>query len=117
MIPDPQNLTVSGSAKVLPRVKMGPNTATYSNADGEFTIQTAQYTTKSRFRREYRLTQRKIAADPLTAINAEMSASIVFSIDEPRVGFSDTELLALVTALLAKVGDGNTPGRMLGGEL
>jgi hypothetical protein len=98
---DPQSVTISGSAKTLARVPSGKETTIgkFSGDDGNTTLTVHQNSTNARFRREFRLTQRKVAADPITAVNKELSASIILSVDEPNYGFTDADLLGLFTAL------------------
>ena len=60
---------------------------------------TKQNSTASRFRREVRLSQKKIAADPISAVNKEIGLSVYLVIDEPRAGFTDTEIDLLAKAL------------------
>lgn len=118
MYADPQNLTINAAAKTLPRVgSANPNqVGTFRTGDGEFDFRVAQNSTSNRFRREVRLTQRKIAVDPISATNKEVSASIIIAIDEPKVGFTDIELGYLTSAVIAWFTAGNRD-KLLGGEL
>ncbi len=117
MFADPQTVTVNAVAQTLPR--QGTTTpdrlGTFSTADGAFTLDVRQNKTAARFRREIRLTQKKVAADPLTAVNKEVSASVIIVVDEPRWGFSDTELGYLTDALEALF-DSTVRSKLLGGE-
>jgi hypothetical protein len=118
MYVDPQALTVNAVAKSLPRVGSSSPTkvGTFSTADGEFDFRISQNGTANRARREARFTQRKVAADPISAINKEVSASVVIVVDEPKFGFTDTELGYLTSALIAWFTAGNRD-KLLGGEL
>lgn len=116
MLNDPQSVTINGAAVSLPATKQTGETRTYRSMDGEFALDVKQYTSKARQRREFRLTQTKIAADPLTAINQEVSASIIITVDEPKSGFSDTELGYLIDGLKAAFGS-STYSKVLGGEM
>lgn len=119
MYVDPQTVTVNAVAQTLPR--QGSATpdriGTFATADGTFTFDIRQNKTANRFRREVRLTQKKIAADPFTSINREVSTSVMFVVDEPRSGFSDTELQYLSDAVRTWVGTGSNLTKLLGGEL
>jgi crotonobetainyl-CoA:carnitine CoA-transferase CaiB-like acyl-CoA transferase len=115
MYADPQSLTVNAVAKSLPRTASTPQ-GVFETADGEFTFRVSQNKTSNRFRREVRFTQKKIAADPISAVNKEVSASVIIAIDEPRTGFSDTELGYLTSALVAWFTAGNRD-KLLGGEI
>lgn len=118
MYVDPQSLTVNAVAKSLPRVGSSSPTkvGSFQTADGEFTFRVSQYATANRFRREVRFTQQKVAVDPIAATNKEVSASVVITVDEPKFGFTDTELGYLTSALIAWFTAGNRD-KLLGGEL
>lgn len=118
MFADPQSVTVNAVAKSLPRVgtQQPTTTGTFTTADGEFTLTTRQNSTASRFRREVRLTQKKVAVDPISSVNKEVSTSVIVAVDEPRWGFSDIEVGYLTSAIIAWFTAGNRD-KLLGGEL
>jgi hypothetical protein len=89
---------------------------TFATADGNFQFDIRQNKTANRFRREVRLTQKKIAADPISAVNKEISTSVMIVVDEPRWGFTDTELGYLTAGVLAWFTNANRD-KLLGGEL
>lgn len=98
MLTDPQSVTLSGSTISLPRVETGLNRSVYRSADRLLQGSVEHQVTKAkRLIARVRFDQTKIAADPLTAENVEMSQTIHFSTDRPLVGFSVTEVKALVT--------------------
>lgn len=108
MFADPQTVTINAVAHSLPRVSGGNGTeAYYKNADQTVQLITKQNTTTKRFRREVRLVQSKIAADPLTAVNTEMSVSMYVVLDEPRYGFTDAELEYIRAGFVAWLTAGN----------
>ncbi len=117
MFSDPQSVTVNAVAQVMPRqgTAAPDRIGTFASADGNFTFDIRQNKTANRFRREVRLTQRKVAADPITALNKEVSTSVMLVVDEPRVGFSDTELGYLTAALTTWFGT-TQRDKLLGGE-
>lgn len=118
MYADPQAVTVNGAAISLPRVgSANPTTVgTFRNGNMDYEFRVSQNQTSNRFRREVRLTQRKTAADPISAVNKEVSSSIIIAVDEPKFGFTDTELGHLCSALVAWFTAGNRD-KLLGGEL
>nr|UJQ85021.1 MAG: hypothetical protein 2 [Leviviridae sp.] len=118
MYADPQSVTVNSVAQSMPRqgTAAPERIGTFSTADGTFTLDVRQNKTASRFRREVRLTHKKVAADPLTAVNKEVSSSVMIVVDEPRWGFSDTELGYNTAALIAWFTNANRD-KLLGGEL
>ena len=118
MYADPQSVTVNSVAQSMPRQgsTQPDRIGTFSTADGTFTFDVRQNKTNNRFRREVRLTQKKIAADPISALNKEISSSVMIVVDEPRWGFSDTELGYLTAGILAWFTNANRD-KLLGGEL
>lgn len=120
MFADPQSVTVDGVTSSLPRVPTTNPTRVgqFQSSDGNIILSVHQNQTANRFRREIRLTERKIAADPISALNKEVSASVILSFDEPKVGFSDADLLALYEGLLTHVADSSDLAitKTLGGE-
>jgi hypothetical protein len=108
MLADPQNLTINGVATNFYKTKVGPNGCEYTSGDGLKMFVTKQNITAKRQRREARISQNKVAADPVTAENHTEGASIYIVIDEPRNGtFSDSELNYLASALAVWQGTGN----------
>jgi hypothetical protein len=68
-----------------------------------------------RNRRTVRLDFNKIAADPLTAVNAKFTGSVYLVIDSPTSGFTNTELLNQAHGLVAYLTDANIT-KVLNGE-
>lgn len=118
MLADPQVLTINAVATNFPRVSIGTNEAAYATADGLLKVTTKQNTSAARFRREFRVSQTKIAVDPIGAnnINVSKGMSVYLVIDEPRAGFSDIEIGYLIDALKAWATNANYL-KILGGEL
>jgi hypothetical protein len=102
MFADPQTLTIDSVSTDLPR-QGSPNPdklGVFVSADGLQELTVRQNKTANRFRREVRLTEKKVAADPISAENKEVSASVMIVVDEPRWGFTDADLAILSDALL-----------------
>lgn len=118
MYADPQSVTVNAVAKSMPRQgSTAPDrVGTFSTAEGDFTFEVRQNKTANRFRREVRLSQKKVAADPISAVNKEVSASVIIAVDEPRWGFTDVELGYLTAAIITWFSNANRD-KLLGGEL
>lgn len=118
MYADPQSVTVNAVAKSLARVgnSSPERRGSFRTTDGLFLFEVRQDQTKDRFRREVRLTQKKVAADPITAMNKEVSTSVIIAVDEPKWGFDDTELSYLTAAIISWFTNGNRD-KLLGGEL
>ena len=116
MLADPQSVTINAVATSLPRTQQGATQNTYTSADGKTSMITKQNITSARFRREVRLSQTKIAADPISTLNKESGVSVYLVIDEPKSGiFSDTEIGYLVEALKSWLTSANY-NKVLGGE-
>lgn len=117
MYADPQSVTVNAVAKSMARVSSSnpEKIGRFSTPEGDFVFTVSQNTTAARFRREARLTQTKVAADPLSAVNKQVSTSVILTVDEPRWGFSDVELGYLTAAIIAWFTAGNRD-KLLGGE-
>jgi len=118
---DPQSVTINSVATSMARVgSANPTTiGTFKTATGDYTLEVRQNQTAARFRREYRLTQKKVAADPISAVQKEVSASVILAVDEPKWGFSDTELTYLFSALNGALSASTNAKftQLLGGEL
>ncbi len=115
MLADPQSVTVNAVAISLPKVQNGPTSNLYTSADGITSMTSKQNTTASRFRREIRLSQHKVAADPISGLNKDLGVSVYLVVDEPRSGYSDTEIKYLIEALKTWLTSGNQD-KILGGE-
>lgn len=116
MLADPQSVTINAVATSLPRTQLGPNQNQYTSADGNTVMTTKQNITAKRFRREVRLAQSKIAADPISAVNSSTGVSVYFVVDEPKNGvFTDAEIGYLIDALKAWLTLANY-NKVLGGE-
>jgi hypothetical protein len=102
MLADPQSVTINGVATTLYKTGNGPTQNVYTSADGLKTMTVKQNVTAKRFRREARITQQKVAADPISAVNSQEGISVYIVVDEPRSGvFSDTEIDYVADALSA----------------
>jgi hypothetical protein len=115
MLTDPQSVTINAVAVSLPWTQNGATVNTYTAADGNTYMTTKQNSTASRFRREIRLSQKKIAADPISAVNVEKGFSVYLVIDEPRAGFSDAEIKYVIEALKTWLTSANQD-KVLGAE-
>jgi len=116
VLADPQSITINSVAKSMPLTSDSPTSRTYTFADGTLTFVTKQNSSASRFRREVRVAQTKVAADPISAVNAQVGTSVYLVIDEPRNGvFSDTEIGYLIEGLKTWLTSANY-NKILGGE-
>jgi len=115
MLTDPQSVTVNAIAIPLPRTVQSPTSNVYTSADGNTVLTTRQSSSSTRFRREIRISQQKVAADPISAVNKQVGHSVYLVIDEPKYGFTDVELGYAIDALKAWLTSVNY-NKVLGGE-
>ncbi len=115
MLADPQSVTINAVATSLPKTNTGPTQNVFTSADGVTSMTTKQNVTSARFRREVRLSQHKVVADPISGVNKDLGLSVYLVIDEPKSGYTDTEIGYLVEALKGWLTSANY-NKVLGGE-
>lgn len=115
---DPQTITISGAGNTLPRVSSGLGTGVFKKDDGLVTLSVSHQYAK-RIRRNIRLDHSKIAADPLIAAqNLRYSMSAYLVVDQPLVGYTVAEAVAVIAGLttyLTASSNAKTT-QLLGGE-
>lgn len=101
MFSDPLSITVSGSAKTLPRVSVDGSSTVYSTDDGLFEVRVSHVKNK-RKRSVIRINQKKVAADPLlTERNVETIQAAYLVLDAPVNGlYTSAEQKGLIDALM-----------------
>jgi hypothetical protein len=95
MFADPSVVKVATVNQNFVRTGISANigTFTYIDADGNrHQLVIKQNETKSRFRRECRLTMDKDYTNPISGLTTPVSTSVYLVIDEPKAGFTDDEL-------------------------
>jgi len=115
---DPQSVTVSGTAKSLPRTGSGTSSGVFNTPEGDLVLSVSHQTGK-RYRRTVRLTSNKVVPDALQPnVNTPVSASVFIVADVPKLGFTIAEQTALVAALTKYLSDTTNANtvRLLGGE-
>lgn len=98
---DPQSVTVNTVAKSMPRIQTEQGKSIYQKDDQTFRLTVSHQTSGTRVRHMVRLDEKKVAADPLTAVNSYQTTGVYLVIDEPAYGFTDTEINYDVQALVA----------------
>lgn len=116
MLADPFAITFNGVATNLPRTRMGDGISEYVTADGNLKVTIKQTASKDRFRREVRISQQKVSADPISLVNGIKGVSVYMVVDEPKSGFSDTEIGYLIDVLRTSFAQSAFYNRLLGGE-
>jgi predicted transglutaminase-like cysteine proteinase len=99
MFDNTQTITIDSVASSLTKTGFSPNTGEWTEPNGELAFSTRQTKTANRFRREVRISMNAVAADPISAVNKSVGASVYLVIDEPKFGFSDEYLRDVVWAL------------------
>ncbi len=115
---DPQSITISGSAKSMPRISSGNNSGQFATSD-QLTKLSVSHTYGKRVRHMIRVDDSKIATDPLLAgqsVPVSMSAYLV--VDVPLVGYDQAQQKAVADALVAYLtaSTGARVTQLLGGE-
>lgn len=116
---DPISLTVNAVPKSMPRMYSPVGQASiFKTSDDEFKAELSHVEVKGRRERHFiRITQRKIGADPLVpATNLESTASVYLVMDNPKTGFSDTELGYLMKSLCDFLNIAGNQTKFIGGE-
>lgn len=118
MLADPISFKIATVATNHPRVAVGSEANVYQIADGSSKIQVGNSASRVRKRKFISNTKTKIAADPLTAVNQSVNATITISISEPLWGFTVAEIKALVldTCDFLTASTGAQTDKILGGE-
>lgn len=115
---DPQSVTISGSAKSMPRTSSGADSGKFSTSD-RLTELRVSHSYGKRTRHLIRLDDNKIATDPLLAgqsVPVNMSCYLV--VDVPLVGYDAAAQKAVVDAFTAYLtaSTGAKVTQLLGGE-
>ncbi len=95
---DPQLATI-GTAQTLPRILTGTQSATYQTADGVFFLSVKHQVTKSRKNTLVQIGRKKVTTDPLTDVKTEIVATVNTVIARPLAGFTEAELLELLSGV------------------
>lgn len=115
---DPIVLNLNTVSTTLNRVSGGTDRlSVYATADGNATLTVRQDKSANRFRREIRLSTRKVAADPISAQNKEVSASMILVVDQPKFGYTLNELQQLFFDAMTYANTATNRAKLIGGEL
>lgn len=96
MLADPQSVTVNAVAQSMPRILSEGQHSVFQKSDLTFKLEVRHRSVvRDKKRRVVSLvtfTQRKVVADPLTAVNDYETLAESFQIDRPEVGFTSSEV-------------------------
>lgn len=116
---DPQSVTVNAVDVSLPRTVFGSSEGVFSNPENTLRLRVAHTAgRRGSTRHLISLQQIKVAADPLTSVNSEVTAQAHIVIEAPRSGFTLSEqkdLVETLTTFLSETSFANTT-KILGGE-
>ncbi len=99
MLPDPQSVTVSGTAISLPRIEERANTHVYFNrAENVHLYVTQTIDKKGVLRSSVSLTDADIVTDPITGIKAQPAYSVNINFVQP-IGVDSAKVEALYDGL------------------
>lgn len=104
---DPQSITVNAVPISLPRTETDKLKALYASTDGNTKLTISHQPSGTRTRRLIRVDSRKVAADPLTAVNTYQTLGIYLVVDQPTFGFSSDDVKYLANALKSWLTDAN----------
>lgn len=114
MFADPQSLTINAVATSFPLIKRVGQESMYRSADAVHTLKIS-HQENGRNRRVVRLDNKKLATNPSTGLQTEVSTSVYLVVDSPVFGYTDTEITYMTDALKAWLTSTNV-GRLLDGE-
>jgi len=99
LLPEPQTVTIGGNARTLVKTESDKTRSAFTDRANGVALEVSQ-SNGNRFRTLTKLTLRKIAADPITAVNSEITMTVHLVIDRPRTGFTEAEAKDAVVAHL-----------------
>lgn len=115
---DPQTVTIGATPYTLPRVASGQDSGAFGSNDGTVLLAVSHAYGK-RIRRNIKVSQSKISADPLVpSQNVRSSMSVYMVVDHPVNGYTVAEVKAVVDAFTAYLtaSTGAKVTQLLGGE-
>lgn len=119
MFTEPISLTkTGGTAKSLARTSFGEDSSQFRTDSNDLRL-TVKHAYGKRDRHTVQIIDTKTTADPLVAGSSFLaSATVSFTVDAPKVGYTITELQAIVGALTTwlSASSGANPIKLLGGE-
>jgi len=115
---DPISVTYNAVATNHVRAYSPGGPSLFKTSDDAYKVEISHVDVKGRRERHFiRITQRKIAADPLTpATNVESNMSVYLVIDNPKTGFSDTEIGYVLKGLCDFLNVAGNQTKFIGGE-
>jgi hypothetical protein len=91
LLTEPQSVTIGANTRTLVKTESDRTRSVFTDRANGIRLEVSQ-ANGARRRSLVKLTITKIAADPITAVNNEISMTVHAVIDSPRVGFTDVEI-------------------------
>lgn len=118
---DPQTITIDSNPITLSRTGMGPNSGTYADGEGAYTLGVSHVTNKSRVRHTIRLDTKGMVVDPVNpSLMRQVSNSIYLVVNLPtNSGLSNADEKTIVDGFLAYLtaNSGAVITKVLGSEI
>lgn len=115
---DPQSVTINAVANSLPRTSSGQNSGEFRKDDSSLFL-SIRHALGKRNRRSIKLTDNKVAIDPLTPTsNVPYSMSVSLVVDVPPVGYTVAQQKLVIDGFIASLtaSSGANITKLLGGE-
>jgi hypothetical protein len=96
---DPQTITIDGVAISFALISTNGNSSLYQSADGAKRLRVSWTKTPGRTRYLMRYEEDAISADPISAVNKKVTASLYFVVDQPDFGIDDARVVKIVTGM------------------
>lgn len=116
MYSDPQTVPVEGVDTSFARTGLNNNVGTFTSPTGANTLVVKQTSTKSRKRHEARITDNKVAFDPINSLPIGVGVSAYIVVDAPLIGYTVADLKALVEDLTAWLAESTNTDKLVNGE-
>jgi len=100
---DPLSLTIAAATSPLPRIIDDGLKSVYISADGKITETVSHQVTSQKRRTLVRIDLSKVAADPFTAVNKVIPASVQFVFEFPTWGYTEQEKIDAYVGLNAQL--------------
>ena len=101
---DPQKIKISGVETSLPRVRTGDLKSSYESNDGLIDLTYSTLEKSARLHHVARVDHSKITSDPyIPTQNQKVGLSVYLTINRPEVGYTNAEVLAIVTGLIEQL--------------
>jgi hypothetical protein len=114
---DPQSLTLLTVPYTLARVSVNGQAATYATADEALSMLIQHILTKAkRKRHEVKVTWTKVVTNPIDSSTDSDSTTLSFVIDRPPFGFTESDIVGLVSSFSSWIGTSGLVAKLYGSQ-